>query len=377
MTRQRSVPCVIARGGTSKGIYIKANHLPTDSSQRDKTILAIFGSPDIRQIDGLGGADPLTSKLAIIGPPSRPDADVDYTFGQVGYKAPVIDYSGNCGNISSGVGPFAIDEGLVRAVEPITVVRIHNTNTGKLIVAEVPVKDGLAEVYGDCVIDGVPGTGAKIMLDFADTKGSATGKLLPSGQVREILETEAGKFEVSMVDCANAMVFVKARDLGLKGTEGPKEFDGDKALLDKLEAIRGAAAVAMGLSASPQEALAKNPAFPMLAVVSPPSDYYSYSTGAVIKADSVSFVARNMFMQVLHKTYAGTGSVCTGVAASIPGTVVAEVRSMRSDWGDLVNIGHPCGILGVEATVIDQQVKRAAFPRTARRIMEGRVLVRV
>ncbi|MDR1656275.1 MAG: 3-methylitaconate isomerase [Deltaproteobacteria bacterium] len=375
MPEQRSIPCVIARGGTSKGIYIKANHLPQEPVQRDKAILAIFGSPDIRQIDGLGGADPLTSKLAIIGPPSRSDADVDYTFGQVSFRAPVIDYSGNCGNISSGVGPFSIDEGLVKAVEPVTIVRIHNTNTGKLIVAEVPVKDGRAEVYGDCAIDGVPGTGARIMLDFADTAGSATGKLLPTGHLKETLATKYGAFEVSLVDCANAMVFVKAQSLDLKGIEGPKKIDGDKALLDRLEAIRGAASVALGFSQTPEEALIKNPAFPMLAVVSPPADYLAFGTGVIVKADSISFVARNMFMQVLHKTYAGTGSVCTAVAACIPGTVVNEVCATHPNWGSVINIGHPSGIISVEAVVVELEVKRAAFPRTARRIMEGRVLI--
>ena len=374
MSEQKAIPCVIARGGTSKGLYIKDNHLPAEQAARDRTILALFGGVDVRQIDGLGGADPLTSKLAIIGPPSRPDADVDYTFAQVSYKAPVVDYSGNCGNISAGVGPFAIDEGLVKATAPVTTVRIHNTNTGKLLIAEVPVKDGYARVSGDCAIDGVPGTGAKIMLDFADTKGSATGKLLPSGQAKEVLKTSAGDFEVSLVDCANAMVFVKAEAVGLKGTEDPKEFDADKALLDRLEAIRGAAAVAMGLAKDEAEALAKCPAFPMLAVVSPPADYTSYATGQTVKAGDISFVARNMFMQVLHKTYAGTGTVCTGVAARIPGTVVAEVLADRP--GHQINIGHPCGYIQIEAVVENGEVKRAAFARTARRLMEGRALVR-
>lgn len=371
MSEQRRIPCVITRGGTSKGIFIKGNHLPKNQVERDKVILRIFGSPDVRQIDGLGGADPLTSKLAIIDPPSRPDADVDYTFGQVSFKAPLVDYSGNCGNISSGVGPFAIDEGLVKAVEPVTAVRIHNTNTGKILIAEVPVKDGYAQVEGDCAIDGVPGTGAKIMLDFADTKGSATGKLLPTGKAKEMLKTSAGEFEVSMVDCANAMVFIKASSLGMKGTEGPKEIDGDKALLDKLETIRGASAVAMGLAKSEEEALAKSPAFPMIAVVSEPADYQSYSTGKTVKSEDMSFVARLMFMQVLHKTYAGTGTCCTGVAACIPGTVVAEVKADRPAWGQVINIGHPCGVIDVEAEVEGDEVKRAAFSRTARRIMEG------
>lgn len=374
MSDMRRIPCVIARGGTSKGIYLKVNHLPPAGPERDKVILAIFGSPDIRQIDGLGGADPLTSKLAIIGPSTRPDADVDYTFGQVSYKAALVDYSGNCGNISAGVGPFAIDESLVAAKGPVTTVRIHNTNTGKILVAEVPTENGRAKVKGDCAIDGVPGTGARIMLDFADTKGSATGKLLPTGNPKDILKTACGDFEASLVDCANAMVFVKAKALGLKGTEGPKEIDGDKELLTKLEAIRGQAAVVMGLAKTPEEALAKSPAFPMIAVVSEPADYADFTTGKPIKAGDVSFVSRLMFMQVLHKTYAGTGTVATGVAARIPGTVVAEVLADRP-WGDQINIGHPAGIIDIEAKVENGEVKRAAFSRTARRIMEGYVWV--
>ena len=198
MSDQMRIPCVIMRAGTSKGIFIKENDLPKDQALRDKTILAIFGSPDVRQIDGLAGADPLTSKLAIIGPSTRDDADVDYTFGQVSIDGTVIDYSGNCGNISSGVGPFAIDESMVRAEEGVTMVRIHNTNTGKILRAEVEVRDGKAVVSGNCKIDGVPGTSAPILMDFASTAGAATGKLLPTGNVVDVIETSKGAIEASM-----------------------------------------------------------------------------------------------------------------------------------------------------------------------------------
>jgi 2-methylaconitate cis-trans-isomerase PrpF len=177
--------CVIMRGGTSKAVFLRENDLPKDKALRDKIILSVFGSPDVRQIDGLGGADVLTSKLAIIGPSSRSDADVDYLFAQVGIDKPVVDYKGNCGNISSAVGPFAIDEGLVRANEPMTTVRINQVNTNRLIVAEVPVIKGKAAVEGELAIDGVPGTGAPITLDFSDTAGSVTGKLLPTGNVKD------------------------------------------------------------------------------------------------------------------------------------------------------------------------------------------------
>ncbi len=374
MGEMQRIPCVIMRGGTSKGIFLKENDLPRDKERRDRTILAIFGSPDVRQIDGLGGADPLTSKLAIIGPASHPEADIDYTFAQVGIGQPVVDFSGNCGNISAAVGPFAIDEGFVAAVEPLTRVRIHNTNTGKILVAEVAVVGGRARVAGDCRIAGVPGSGSRIMLDFAGTAGSVTGKLLPTGKVREELNTPSGTVEVSIVDCANPMVFVRAADMGIAGTESPAEINGNQPLLTRLEEIRAAVAVRIGMASTPAEATAKSPAFPMIAMVSRPADYQDFTSGRTIAAADLSLVSRLMYMQVLHKTYAGTGTVCTGAAAKIPGTIVNEMIA-PADAAETVRIGHPAGIISIEARVRDGRVERAAFARTARRILEGAVWV--
>lgn len=374
MEEMKRIPCVIMRGGTSKGIFIMANHLPQDKQRRDKAIMAIFGTPDVRQIDGLGGADPLTSKLAIIGPSSHPEADVDYTFAQVGINQPVVDYSGNCGNISSAVGPFAIDEGLVNAVEPVTRVRIHNTNTSKILEAEVEVIDGRAKVTGDCRIAGVPGTGSKIMLNFAGTAGSVTGKLLPTGNVIDTIKISSGTIEVSIVDCANPMVFVRATDMGIIGTESPQAINSNPELLSRLEEIRSTVAVLIGMARTPQEATEKSPAFPMIAMVSKPSDYEDFTSGKLISSQDVSLVSRLMFMQVLHKTYAGTGTVCTGAAAKISGTIVNEMI-VESDSAETVRIGHPAGVISLEARVKEGQVERAAFSRTARRIMEGYVWV--
>ncbi len=374
MGEQIAIPCVIMRGGTSNGIFIKSNHLPADQKKKEAAIMAIFGSPDVRQIDGLGGADPLTSKLAIIGPSSHPDADVDYTFAQVGIDKPVVDFAGNCGNISSAVGPFAIDEGFVAAVEPVTSLTIHNTNTGKLFEAEVEIEDGRAKVTGDCAIAGVPGTGSPIHINFAGTAGAATGKLLPTGNVVDICEIGEKRFEVSLVDCANPMVFVRASDVGIKGTESPKEIDGNKELLTLLEEIRGWAAVRIGMAASPEEALEKSPAFPMIAMVSKPAEYTDFTSGRTIAASDVSLVSRLMYMQVLHKTYAGSGTTCTGVAAKIPGTIVHEMLS-EPDSELLVRIGHPAGVIGIEAKVDGLKVERAAISRTARRIMDGQVYI--
>nr|WP_325186074.1 PrpF domain-containing protein [uncultured Oscillibacter sp.] len=371
---QKRVPLVIMRGGTSKGLYIKANDLPADPKERDELILRLFGSPDIRQIDGLGGADALTSKLAIIGPSSSPDADVDYTFAQISLKERVVDYGGNCGNISSGVGPFAIDESMVAAVEPVTRVRIRNTNTDKMLYAEVEVKDGKARVKGDCEIAGVPGTGSPIQLDFAGTAGAATGKVLPTGNAVDVLETSRGPIEASIVDVANPCVFVRAGDVGMKGTETPAEIDGNAELLALLEEIRSKCCAMIGMAKDPEDATRNSPAFPMVAFVTEASDYTDFTTGRTIKKDEVDFVSRLMFMQKLHKTYAGTATACTGAAAKIKGTIVNQVIP-HIDSIDTIRIGHPAGVIPVVAAVEGTEVKKTALVRTARRIMEGYALV--
>lgn len=368
------IPCAIMRGGTSKGIYIKEEHLPPPGQARDKTLLAIFGSPDVRQIDGLGGADPLTSKAAIIGPPSIQGADVDYTFGQISIDRALVDYSGNCGNISSAVGPFAIDEGFVTATEPITTVRIHNVNTGKILNAEVPVSNGKAEVLGNCAIDGVPGTGAEIMLDFSSTAGAITGKLLPTDNVVDTLETSKGKIEVSIVDVSNVVVFVRATDIGLSGTETPDQLGANPEMLLYLEEIRAKAAVLAGMAPNVESATKDTPAFPMIAFVAPAHDYTDFTTGNTIEKDSVDFLSRIMFMQVMHKTYAGTGTACTGAAAKIKGTVLHSVIP-NVDSLSTLRIGHPAGVIPVEVGIAEGALTKVAFARTARRIMDGNVYI--
>jgi 2-methylaconitate cis-trans-isomerase PrpF len=371
--------CAIVRGGTSKGVFILKNELPKDPAKRDAVIRAIYGSPDVRQIDGLGGADVLTSKLAIISPPTREDADVDYTFGQVSFETEFIDYNGNCGNISSAVGPFAIDEGMVEPKEPITTVRIHLTNSNNILVAEVPVKNGKAMVEGDCQIDGCPGTGAKITLDWSDTAGAFTGKLLPTGNAQDILDIEGKQYTVSLVDVGNILVFIKASSLGMRGTESPQEIEANKTLMSTIEKIRGRSAVICGLVKKPEDAATKSPYNPFFAIVSPPADYKTIS-GTEVKAGAIDMVSRLLFMLRMHKTYPGTGTVCTGAAARIPGSIVWEVMREEAKSRMTIQIGHPGGIIPVEAEaeVRDGKVilKRAAFYRTARRIMEGNVYVK-
>lgn len=380
MSLMRRIRCAIMRGGTSKGIFLLENDLPHDQHLRDEMIRRIFGSPDIRQIDGLGGADPLTSKLAIIGPSSRPDADVDYTFGQVSIDSPKISYNGNCGNISAAVGPFAIEQGLIKASEEITVVRIHNTNTNKIIIADVPMSDGEVAVEGTCKVDGVPGTGAKIMLDYSGMVGSVTGKLLPTGNPVDMIDVpDFGKLAISIVDAGNPMVFVCAKELNLRGIETPAEVDSNPDLLKLLETIRAIAGVKMGLAGDVEELKKKSPGLPMLAVVSSSQDYKDFTSGELVASTEIDFVSRLMFMQIMHKTYAGTAAVCTACAAKIPGSIVNEVTE-KPEVKKVIRIGHPAGVFEVEVDAKydngQTEITRAAIDRTARRIMDGYVYVR-
>ncbi len=381
MGQQERFRCTIMRGGTSKGVYILRNELPKNPELRDRVILAIYGSPDIRQIDGLGGSDLLTSKLAIVGPSSRPDADVDYTFGQVGITRAVVDYSGNCGNISSGVGPFAIYQGLVDAVEPITRVRIHMTNTKRVLVAEVPVKDGEVMVEGDYRIDGCPGTGAKISIDWSDTGGAVTQKILPTGNVKDVLRVEGlGDVTVSIVDAGNPIAFVHSESVGMKCTENPNQIDGNQDLLETLERIRSVAAERIGFVKDWRTATAKSQYAPFITMVNSPRSYTDYTTGRTVDSGSFDILARLLFNQKMHKIYPGSGTICTGTAAKIPGTIVNDLIPKEARTAQVIRIGHPAGIIPIEVSVsMDGNkpvLKRAAIGRTARIIMEGYVFVR-
>ena len=372
---------VIHRGGTSKAIFLMENELPKDQQQRDRVIRAIFGSPDKRQIDGLGGADVLTSKLAIIGPSKRADADVEYTFAQVSFDTDLVDYSGNCGNISSAVGPFAIDEGIVPAVEPITTVRIYQTNTDCILVSEVEVENGKSKVDGDTEIDGVPGTGSPIMLDFSDSAGSTTGKLLPTGKPQDSVEVDGyGVFNVSVVDAGNVVIFIEAGSLGLTGTESAAEIEANRALMDKIEAIRSTVTVNMGICKTREEATKYHAYAPFFAAVSKPAGYPSELNGNMVSENDTDIVSRLVFMLHMHKTYPGTGAVATGAAARIPGTIVHELLGEDAKKRVPLRIGHPGGVMVIEASARGNAdvpaFDRLAYVRTARRLMEGTAYVR-
>src|SRR5262249_26635293 len=332
-----------------------------------------------RQLDGLGGGISSLSKVAVIGPPTRADADVDYTFGQVEVTRASVDYRGNCGNISSAIGPFAIDEALVPAREPVTVVRIHNTNTRNLIHAHVPVAAGHAAVRGDFVLDGVPGTGARVALDFLDPGGAVTGRLLPTGQTQDTLEVPGlGAVTASLIDATNPMVFVRAKDLGLDGTERPDELEERTGLPARLEAIRAAGAVRMGLAGTAEEASRSSAAVPKIALLAPPVVYRTLA-GATVEPHAVDLVARMVSMGKAHRAFALTGAMCLAVAARIPGTLAQEAASITGPAGD-VRIGHASGVLPVAAAVEPETggapvAQTVTVYRTSRRLMEGFVLV--
>ncbi len=374
----KDIKCTIMRGGTSKGIFLMENELPADQAERDDLICRIFGSPDIRQIDGLGGADVLTSKLAIVGPSSRKDADVDYTFGQVSFEKKFIDYKGNCGNISAAVGPFAIDKGLVKAVEPVTTVRIHLTNSDQILIAEVPVQGGKAKVNGTCHIDGVPGTAAPIHLDWSDITGTVCGRLLPTGNPKDVFVIDGKEYEVSLVDAGNPLIFIKAESLGMTGTETPAEIEGDPQRMALIEKIRGEAALRFGLVDAPEKAREESPYNPFYAIISKSADYTCFN-GTEVKKEDVDLVSRLLFMLHMHKAYPITGTVCTGAAMRIPGSIPWELMSDEGKTRPVLHIGHPSGVIDVEVEADiegDVKMKSIKVVRTARMIMDGTVYVK-
>lgn len=370
------------RGGTSRALFFHDKDLPKDAAERDKVILSAFGSPDLRQIDGLGGATTSTSKVAIIKKSDREDADIDYFFGQVSVDSSVVGKTMNCGNISSAVGPFAIDEGLVEAVEPVTRVRIYNSNTKKIINARVPVENGKAVTEGDFAIDGVPGTGAKILLEFNYPQGAVSGKKLPTGHPFNTIDVDGKTYEYSFVDAANPVVFVHASQFGLKGTESPYEFEARpdcKDISRILEAIRGAAAVTIGLAKDASDAAINSQTLPKIGIYTEPVDYIT-PDGKEIKKDDVDIIGRLFSMGRMIQAYMGTGAVCTMVAANTPGTLVNNIVLGGSGTCQKLRIGHPFGIMEVESeletTKDGIEVSCAMLGRTARRLMDGTVYVR-
>lgn len=372
--QNHKIPTVIMRGGTSKGLILRMVDLPSNQILRDEVILRIYGSPDPNQVDGLGGGTSLSSKLAIVGPPSHPRAHIDYTFGQVSLEKKVIDYNVTCGNFVTAVALYAAEEGYVSLKDPVTYVNIYNTNTKKIIVAEIPVKNGQIQYNGDFVIDGVPGSSSRIMINFLDSGGTFTGKTLPTSNPIDTVQLKDGrKFEVSIVDCANVVVMVKAQDFGLQGIELNHEINENRELLQVLDEIRIESGIMIGLiKEEDRNNINQNThALPKITIVSAPSEYMTIDH-KFIKMEEIDIVARYLSMGSLHRAYAVSGAIALCAAAKIPGTIPNQ---LVSSVGSGIRIGHPSGVLYVETTVEREGdnwiVPRAAIGRTARRLMEG------
>ncbi len=349
------IPCIFMRGGTSRGPFFRADDLPNDPAVRDRVLLAAMGSPDLRQIDGLGGADTLTSKVAIVSRSSRPGVDVDYLFAQVDIGKPIVDTNPSCGNMLAGVAPFAIETGMFPAQDGETRVMIYNVNTESRIEAVVQTPGRAMRYSGDAAIDGVPGTAAPIILNFMDVVGSVSGKLLPTGNVRDVIDG----IEVTCIDVAMPMIMMRAQDFGLTGYEGRPEINPNKALFDRIEPIRLEAGRRMGFGDVSDKVI------PKVGLLAPARD------GGTI-------ASRYLTPHALHAAHAVTGAVCVSSACAVEGTIAHELARPDGANPRTIWIEHPSGRVDVRletrGTGIDMAVVAGTL-RTARPIMKGEVLV--
>lgn len=385
---QLRIPATYMRGGTSKGVFFRLQDLPAEAQvpgpARDRLLQRVIGSPDPygKHTDGMGGATSSTSKCVIIGPATRPGHDVDYLYGQVAIEEDFVDWSGNCGNLSTAVGPFAVANGFIDPAripdEGAVEVRVWQANIGKTIVVHVPVSGGQVQETGDFELDGVAFPAAEVVVEFLDPaeEGEDGGSMFPTGNLVDSLEVPGvGTLEATLITAGIPTVFVDAQAIGFTGAELQPAINGDPAILQKLEAIRVAGALRMGLISSPEEA-ARRQHTPKVAFVAPPRDYLS-SSGRQIAAGDIDLNVRAMSMGKLHHAMMGTASVAIATAAAVPGTLVN--RAAGGGSRDVVRFGHPSGTLRVGASVaqVDGQwtVTRAVMSRSARVLMEGHVRV--
>jgi probable AcnD-accessory protein PrpF len=378
------IPAVYMRGGTSKGVFFLAGDLPADPVLRERILLRTIGSPDPygKHTDGMGGGTSSTSKVVIVSRSSRPDCDVDYLFGQVAIDAPVIDWSGNCGNLTAAVGPFAISAALLAApADGTATVRIWQANIGRRIVAHVPMRGGEVLESGTFRLDGVAFPAAEVRLEFIDPAGedgqAGAGATFPTGREIDRLDIpRLGTIEATLINAGNPTIFINAASLGLRGTELQRDVNGRNELLELAEAVRSHGAVAMGLAANPEEATARRPHTPKVAFVAPPAGYAA-SDGRHIDRGSIDLLARIFSMGQLHHAMTGTGAVAIAAAAAIPGTIVHRIAPLSAQGS--VRFGHPSGTLRVGAEAAYQEgqwlVRKVIVSRSARRLMEGWVRV--
>ena len=353
---QISIPCTMMRGGTSKGAYFLKSDLPEKEAERDQVLLSVMGSPDDRQIDGLGGANPLTSKVAIVSKSDEPNVDIDYLFAQVVVDQPVVGYGQNCGNILAGVGQFAIEKGLIEAGSPTTDVTVLMVNSGDKAVVTVPTPDGEVSYEGDAEIDGVPGTAAPVPLNFIDTAGSLCGALLPTGNIVD----EIDGIELTCIDSGIPVVVMRAKNFSLSGTETVEQLEANEDLKARLESIRLQVGPMMNLGDVTDKTA------PKMTLVSAPK------SGGVIST-------RSFIPHRCHPTIGVFAAVTVATACLIPGTPAAEIAGDLSAVGSELVIEHPSGALAVDIEVEQKdgeiELKRSGFLRTARKLYEGTVFI--
>ncbi|WMD20471.1 4-oxalomesaconate tautomerase [Achromobacter seleniivolatilans] len=362
------IPCVLMRGGTSRGPFFLGDWLPADPAERDRLLLLAMGSPHALQVDGLGGGNSLTSKVAIVSRPTRPDCDIDYLFAQVSVDRATVDTRPNCGNMLSGAAPFAIDEGLIAAGNGVTSVRVHNVNTGAVIEAVVQTPGGRLTYEGDTRIDGVPGAAAPVRLNFLDAWGAVTGSVFPTGHRQEWVDGIA----VTLIDAAMPMVLMRAADFGLTGQETPAQLDGNAGLLERMERIRVVAGARMGLGD------VRNSVIPKPVLLAPGSATRHAPPSAAMAMPALSVQSRYFTPRACHRAHAATGAVGVASAFLMPGTVAHDCGGPPLQAGyRTVRIEHPSGVMEIDVDLdaASGVVRAAGLVRTARKIMRGLLYV--
>lgn len=378
----RKFPVVYMRGGTSKGCLFHREDLPEDSKEWDEIFLQVMGNPDPKQMDGMGGTVSSNNKIVIIWKSALPNVDIEYLVGQVIVGKKQVDYKSNCGNMTAAVPAYAVEEGMVPIVEPVTTVRMLNKNTDKYINVTVPI-DPRTHTFaqeGDCHIAGIDGTAAELKVNFLDPAGAKTGKLLPTGKALDVLEIDGRKIEATILDVSNPLVLVRAEDVGLQGTELSAQVDADKEASALLEKIRGAAAVKMGFARDLEDATAHSPAVPKVGFFTAPVSYTDIA-GNRVDAGQMDLCARVISVFKCHKACPLTAASSIAVAAFVQGSIIEKTLGRQPEGRQAIRLGHPSGVMTVYPDLEVREegnldVKGVAVQRTARRIMDGTIYIR-
>ncbi len=376
----RKFKTVFMRGGTSKGCMFRREDLPEDRSLWDSIFLQAMGDPDPKQIDGMGGTVSSNNKIVIVWKSEEKDVDVEYLVGQVIVGKSQVDYKSNCGNMTAAVGPYAVEEGMVEEAEPAVTVRMLNRNTDKYINVVVPCENGSFAQDGNCQIAGVDGTAAELKVNFLNPAGAKTGKLLPTGNVLDVLDIPGfGKIEATILDVSNPMVLVRAEDIGMKGTELPEEINQNARVCELLEKIRGTAACLMGFAKDLEDATANSPAVPKVGFFTKPVSFTDIA-GQTVEKESMDLCARVISVFKCHKACPLTSASSISVAAFLEGSVIEKTIGAPAEGRETVRIGHPSGVMTmypyIEKENGELRLPSVAVQRTARRIMEGTLYIR-